>query len=228
MRDLDPLAWDWLLPLEGTNVQSDSRSRLQSAFELLHGIRWQPEHAKQVARLAVSVFDQLRSVHGLGMEGRDILATAALLHDVGWAIDRKQHHKHSMRLILKDRLDGFDVRQQLMVANVARYHRRALPSDEHRPYCMLGQEDRETVCMLAGILRIADGLDRAHTQDVGSLRVEWEQDACRLVVTPMNGSLNEINVQGALQKADLFEATFRRPVRIVCQPGGPGSGLRGE
>ena len=42
-----------------------------------------PEHAQQVARLAIGLFDQTRAIHGLTDREREWLEYAAILHDIG-------------------------------------------------------------------------------------------------------------------------------------------------
>jgi len=63
-------------------------------------------HALHVRHLSLQLFDQLREVHGLGAAERELLAAAALVHDIGMAIDYYEHHEHSAYLILNADLQG--------------------------------------------------------------------------------------------------------------------------
>ena len=69
--------------------------RRRSVFELAERCNYWPEHAQQVARLSVGLFDQTRGLHGLTDREREWLEYAALLHDVGVHISYERHHKHS-------------------------------------------------------------------------------------------------------------------------------------
>ena len=129
-------------------------------------------HSLHVAKLALSLFDQLQSVHGLGDQEREWLEYAALLHDLGYLIHVRQHHKHSYYLIKHGNLAPFTAEEIEIIANVARYHRRANPQTGHAPFKALPQRQRKTVEALSAILKIADGLDRSHFSVVQGLNVE--------------------------------------------------------
>jgi exopolyphosphatase/guanosine-5'-triphosphate,3'-diphosphate pyrophosphatase len=123
-------------------------------------------HGMHVCRLAVSLFDQLRDEHALGADERRILLAAATLHDIGSFISYKRHHKHSFYLISNSELPGLTPREILLAATVARYHRRAEPAADHEPYNELTRAEQGAVRRLAGLLRLADALDRDHRQRV--------------------------------------------------------------
>ncbi|MGH7465621.1 MAG: HD domain-containing protein, partial [Longimicrobiales bacterium] len=131
-------------------------------------------HARHVASLAASLFDQLATEHQLGERDRRILLAAAVLHDIGQYISYRRHHKHSYYLISNASLPDLTPRDTLLVALVARYHRRAEPSENHEGYADLSGAERSRVVWLAALLRIADALDRQHRQHV--LRVDADVD----------------------------------------------------
>ena len=72
-----------------------------------------------------TIFDQTRSVHGLGDRERDWLEYGALLHDIGVHISYERHHRHSYYLIKNGDLRGFDPEEIEIIALIARYHRQA-------------------------------------------------------------------------------------------------------
>src|SRR5688572_16053883 len=104
---------------------------LQAGLALGRRYRFDEAHGQQVARLALSLFDQLDKLHGLGANDRKVLLAAALLHDIGQIIGYRRHHKHSMYLILNSELPGLADEDVPIVALIARYHRRAEPADDH-------------------------------------------------------------------------------------------------
>jgi exopolyphosphatase/guanosine-5'-triphosphate,3'-diphosphate pyrophosphatase len=110
----------------------------------------------------------------------DLLYCAGLLHDIGYVEGYWGHHKTAYKLIMKADLVGLDEREKRIVANVARYHRGAKPKLKHKGFAVLEPEDREIVTMLGAILRLADGLDRSHTDAVRGLDIRLDGD--RLVV----------------------------------------------
>ena len=141
---------------------------------------FEEEHCRQDARLAVTIFDLTTELHHLDEEYRDLLYCAGLLHDIGYVEGYWGHHKTAYRLIMKADLPGLSEREKQIVANVARYHRGAMPKLSHKGFAALEPEDREIVMMLAAMLRLADGLDRSHTDAVSDLDVWLEGQ--RLVV----------------------------------------------
>ena len=126
-------------------------------------------HLEQVERNAVMLFDAFAPLHNMGPYERELVSCAALLHDIGISISYKGHHKHSRRLIVRADLPALTVREREIVANVARYHRKAEPSSKHKPFGVLPRESQDVVRRLAAILRVADGLDRAHENQVTGL-----------------------------------------------------------
>ncbi len=138
--------------------------RRRSVVELAERCGYWAEHAQQVARLALSIFDQTRSVHRLGEREREWLEYAALLHDIGMHISYDRHHRHSYYLIKNGDLRGFTPEEVEVMALVARYHRQGTPKKSHDGYADLGGTLRGTVRVLSAMVRLAEGLDRSHAQ----------------------------------------------------------------
>jgi exopolyphosphatase/guanosine-5'-triphosphate,3'-diphosphate pyrophosphatase len=143
--------------------------RRRSIVELGERCGYWSEHAQQVARLSLAIFDQTRSVHGLGDRERDWLEYGALLHDVGVHISYERHHRHSYYLIKNGDLRGFDPKEIEVIALIARYHRQATPKKSHDGFADLGGQLRRTVRTLAAIVRLAEGLDRSHAQTIAGI-----------------------------------------------------------
>jgi exopolyphosphatase/guanosine-5'-triphosphate,3'-diphosphate pyrophosphatase len=137
-------------------------------------------HSRQDARLAVRLFDLTADLHDLDGHYRDLLYCAGLLHDIGYVEGYWGHHKTAYRLIMSANLPGLVEREKRIVANVARYHRGAKPKLSHDGFAALDSDDQKIVTLLGAILRLADGLDRGHTDAVHDLDA-WLQDD-RLVV----------------------------------------------
>jgi exopolyphosphatase/guanosine-5'-triphosphate,3'-diphosphate pyrophosphatase len=138
--------------------------RRRSVIELAERCGYWPEHAQQVTRLALALFDQTRSVHGLGDRERSWLEYGALLHDIGVHISYERHHRHSYYLIKNGDLRGFDPVEIEIIALIARYHRQATPKKSHEGYGDLAGGTRKAVRALAAMVRLAEGLDRSHAQ----------------------------------------------------------------
>ncbi len=162
-------------PVADADPTGDPRRR--AVLDFAHRHAWDAAHAETVTGLALALFDQTAALHGLGPAERELLEYAGILHDVGYAVSQSAHHKHSLYLIRNADLDGFTQRELLVMANVARYHRRALPTERHADYTDLSEDDRRLVRRLAALLRVADGLDLDHLQVVTGLRVRGLETA---------------------------------------------------
>jgi exopolyphosphatase/guanosine-5'-triphosphate,3'-diphosphate pyrophosphatase len=173
-------------------------------------------HSNHVATLALSLYDQMKSLHHLGDQEREWLEFAALLHDVGYLIHGQQHHKHSYYLIKHGDLSGFTAEEVDIIANVARYHRRALPQTAHSPFKALSKKQRQTVEVLSALLRVADGLDRSHFAVVKGLHVRLDESI--LIALQCTGD-SELEKWAAESRADLFVKVFQHPIEIFAQSG---------
>jgi len=183
-----------------------SKDRLESVRVFARKCRSSERHCEQVARLAGEIFDGLRKPFELPPEGRDLLIAAALLHDVGYLINHAKHHKHAYHLILNAELQGYTQREVELIANVARYHRRAFPKKRHTNLSRLPRADRQLVRALSAMLRVADGLDRTHTQRVTAVGVETGRGRARLVLEAASDP--QVELWDAERKAVLFAKVF--------------------
>jgi exopolyphosphatase/guanosine-5'-triphosphate,3'-diphosphate pyrophosphatase len=117
-------------------------------------------------------------------------------------VEYRSHHKHSQTIIRHADLPGWTVRQVELVAAMARYHRRALPSVEHEEFEALSEPDRQLVRRLAALLRVADGLDRAHAQAVRGVRVRFGKEGVTLEATAE--AEPTVDLKAARKKSDLL------------------------
>jgi len=186
--------------------------RLQAAEAFGRSLRFEQTHARQVQRLALRLFDDLAGPLGLDTGERDLLAAAALLHDVGYVVSFRQHHKHAYHLIAHAQIDGFTPREHEIIALVARYHRKTPPRGRHAAWASLPHRWRDVVRRLSAILRIADGLDRRHSQRVQDLRCEVGPRRVRI---DLEGDTDlAVEIHGAAGKAGLFRRIFGRAVTL--------------
>ncbi len=175
-------------------------------------------HCEHVAKLAGALFDALQEPFGLDPADRELLTAAALLHDVGYLISHARHHKHSYHIIRHSGMPGFTGREIEMIALLARYHRRAYPKKSHPEFARLEAGDRRRVRVLAGILRIVDGLDRTHGQSVEGFDVAVDDGKIRIGVVA--DEKPEVDLWDADRKAGLFESAFGREAEIEWVPAG--------
>ena len=186
--------------------------RLSSVRHLAHKLHFEKDHSEHVAMLALALFDQTAALHRCGAYERELLEAAAILHEVGLFISHERHHQHSYYLIRNAELLGFREDEKEIIANIARYHRKSHPKTKHEDYFRLPDASRRIVRMMAGILRIADGLDRTHRNVVKGVRVVVGGKRVLLRPRLKKGMKAELEIWGAKQKKSLFEEEFNRVV----------------
>jgi exopolyphosphatase/guanosine-5'-triphosphate,3'-diphosphate pyrophosphatase len=169
---------------------------------------YEETHARQVAKLAERIFDSLAVSENLSRHHRTLMLAAALLHDIGYHIAHESHHKHALYLIRNSELTGFSEAERAVIANIARYHRGPLPKKRHGEYVALSLADKELVNKLAGIVKLADALDRSHDGRVHDLNCKVEPGEFRVELRSSAHCENEM--LEAERKRDLFEQAFNR------------------
>ncbi len=198
-------------------ARPEARSVLDAVIAFARDCNYEPEHTHQVTELALALFDQLPSLHGMGPQERLWLQYGALLHDIGWIEGQQGHHKTSLRLILAAPNLPFEHRERWIVGLIARYHRRAIPNERHKYFNRLSREDQHRVRVLAGILRVADGLDATHTNVIRGVTCEVSSHEIRLRCEASGPADEEI--AAVAEKADLLESVFDRRcvVKVVAK-----------
>jgi len=146
--------------------------RRRSVVELGERCNYLGDHARQVAKLALQIFDETAKTHGLGAAEREWLEYGALLHDIGVHISYEKHHKHSYYLIKNGGLRGFEPHEIEIIALISRYHRQTPPRRSHPGFGTLTRKERETVRLLGAFVRLAEGLERSHSQVISRLRMK--------------------------------------------------------
>lgn len=190
---------------EGLKALEVSQTR-NAAVAIVKKYDIDQKHANRVGALALSLFDQTRNLHGLSKRDRLLLELAALLHEVGNFIGVAGHHRHAYYIISQTPILGLSDGEVEIVANVARYHRKAPPDPSHEAYRALDDRDQDRVRSLAAILRVADALDHDHRQRVSAVRAKARGGELKLSLrTRGDVTLDAWSVE---DKGDLFQEEF--------------------
>lgn len=208
----DGLLWNFSQRFTGSDDRFLVEGVAQSARAIGEKYHYDGKHAEKVAQFALELFDVLAAEHGFGPRQRTLLHVAALLHDIGDFVSRRAHHKHSYYLILNSEVFGLRRDEMILVAHVARYHRRSVPKPSHLEYAVLESEKRVLISKLAAILRVADALDRNRQQNVKSIKATVEADGFR--IQALTSSEIETGTAAMKQKLIMMEETYGLQVRI--------------
>jgi exopolyphosphatase/guanosine-5'-triphosphate,3'-diphosphate pyrophosphatase len=176
--------------------------RRRSVQDLAERCHADAAHGAQVARLALQLFDATRARHQLTPADRALLEHAALLHDIGHHISYPGHHKHGYYLVKNGDLRGFSPEEVELIASLVRYHRRSTPRRRHESWERLTAGQRAKLPVLAGLLRVAEALDRSHRQVVRG--VGGEMSGRRLTLTLELAGDGELEKWALAQRADLL------------------------
>jgi exopolyphosphatase/guanosine-5'-triphosphate,3'-diphosphate pyrophosphatase len=204
--------------------------RRRSVIELGERCGYLADHAQQVARLALALFDGTCDQHQLGAREREWLEYGALLHDIGTHISYNAHHKHSWYLIRHGELRGFDPEEIDVIGLIARYHRQAQPKRTHDEFGALPRRLRGTVKVLAACVRLAEGLDRSHAQVVRGLTVSAGDDGLRIRLRTAGDAELELWAadRHAAALADVLDAHLHFDTAPAARPGGKVLGSHAE
>ncbi|WP_037316404.1 Ppx/GppA phosphatase family protein [Salegentibacter sp. Hel_I_6] len=186
--------------------------RRRSIYELLRKCNWAEAHSKQVAKFALQFFDAFKEELELEESHKELLEYASLMHDIGYYISYRKHHKHALYLIRNSDLLGFKEDEINVMANVARYHRKSTPHKRHTRYKQLNKKNRKRVKKLSALLRVADGLDRSHYQNVQKLEIKNEKEVLNLFITTQADP--ELEIWGTLRKGELLEKLTGKKLKV--------------
>lgn len=202
------------LVAEQYSVRISSEEERGRADELLASTRWfarrldyNGQHAEQVAKLGLALFDQLRPIHEMGADLRLVLEIAALLHDVGHFVHRKSHHRHGEYLIRNGEIPGLRGWRREMVAALVRYHNsKSEPQIEHAAYAALDSERQRETRVLTSLLRIAEKLESEHAERIAGVDVQIVGHKAIFVIRALDGT--RLDLAGLERKSGLFEKEF--------------------
>ena len=186
---------------------------IASAVNLGRKYRYDEAHSRQVTCLALKLFDTLLHEHGLDRRARLLLEVAATLHDVGMYVRSSGHHKHSQYIVANSEIFGLHRDDLDVVSNVVRYHRKSPPNTTHIAYIALQRDERMVVLKLSSILRVADALDRGHSQRISDIAVELKSDSA-IVSAPGYHDLT-LERLALAEKADMFQDVFGYKVMLT-------------
>jgi exopolyphosphatase/guanosine-5'-triphosphate,3'-diphosphate pyrophosphatase len=119
-----------LYEMEGRFRHQDIRSR--TAQSLANQYNIDREQARRVLETTMHMYDQWQAQNPklINPQLAALLKWAAMLHEVGLNINHSGMHRHSAYILQNSDLPGYNQEQQLMMATLVRYHRKAIKLDD--------------------------------------------------------------------------------------------------
>ncbi|MGV3660206.1 MAG: hypothetical protein ACO1TE_08470 [Prosthecobacter sp.] len=201
------------LMTSGSRTSVFQEEVMQAASEI--GVRYKTDrkHADHVANFARQLFRELQHLHGLDPKYELVLRVAATLHEVGMFISPREHHKHSLYILLNTEIFGLSTKDREMVALLARYHRRYNPEPNHPHFSDLSREDRMIVLKLAALLRLAEAPDRSHAPRIKAIPLRPEGPRLNVLTSGVDDTtVEQIAIDS---KCDLFREIYGYDITLA-------------
>lgn len=199
---------------EKNKIQKELKKHiLASAWSIGKKFHFDENHANWVRKNMLTLFDSLKFMHHLSKRDRLLAELAALLHDIGVYIRSGSHHRHSEYVISNSEIFSITNEERIIIACVARYHRKGGPSPAHTNFMYLDKADRIRVLKLSALLRIADVLDHNHNQSIKVISAERKSNT--IVIYTDNAYELSLLKQDIEKKADIFEYVYGYSVTVV-------------
>ncbi len=189
--------------------------REQSVLQLARTVNFDEPHARQVARLALQLYDSAHhlGLHKLGRWERELLEYTALLHDIGAFLSYQNHQMHSYYLIRYADLLGFDQKETVIMALAGLHHRKGLPTKEEKEFLGLDKDSQTVVRVLSMMLHLAESLDRGHVGAVHRAHFIPGQQQ-KIILEVFSNQDSQLELWGVKNHLVEFEKAFHRPLEI--------------
>ena len=206
---------DWMLTrgLISSRLRYQNEVKNRNVLKIAHKYHVDLDYSERVAQFALSIFDQLKGVlHSWDTEERELLWSAAILHNSGVYISHSSHHKHSYYLIRNAELLGFTELELELIANIARYHRKSKPRKKHEAYYKLPHKEyQKIVRQLSAILRLAVALDRRNKGAIASVTCQYDSHhrSLKFLIQPSEvGDKCALELWNLSYKKEIFKEEF--------------------
>ncbi len=209
----DGIAYEYAEQHKIFKVEHDfERDILSSAENISKRYMGSKKRGETLERIALTIFDSMKRIHGLGKRERLLLQLAARLHDCGKYISMVNLGECSYNIIMSTEIIGLSHKEREIVANVVKYN--------HLPFVyyynadgrsLLDEDAYLVVAKLTALLRVANGLDRSHKQKFKDVKTVVKDG--QLVIQVDTAA--DITLERGLftRRADFFEEVYSiRPV----------------
>ena len=170
------------------------------------------KRSETLEKIACTIFDATKEIHGLSRRDRLLLRLCAMLHDCGKYISMQNLAECSYGIIMSTEIIGISHKERMIIANAVKYNQ--LPFEyyeELSAHESIEREDHMRIAKLTAMLRIANGLDRSHKMKFKNVDVQVKDDKLLITVSTDEDIALEKGLFG--NRADFFEEVFNlRPV----------------
>jgi exopolyphosphatase/guanosine-5'-triphosphate,3'-diphosphate pyrophosphatase len=217
----DGILVDYLSRIDAFPLLGELSPRQRSVLQLGRSCGINEVHARTVTSLVLELFDSAKEqgLHNFGDNERELLEYATFLHDIGSFISYSNHHAHSYYIIKNSELLGFDQKEIIFMANIARFHRKKAPRKKDPEVMELESRERDILRVLTTFIRLSESLDRSHTaliQHVKFTRADKELVTLEVIA---RGEC-QLEIWGVEAEKKAFEKIFGKQLIIERIPTG--------
>ncbi len=162
------------------------------------------KRGETLEKIALTIFDSMKKVHGLGQ--RERLRLAALLHDCGKYVSMVNLGECSYSIIMATEIIGLSHMEREIVANVVKFNHEEFEYYEVLRTSIMDREAYLKIAKLTAILRVANGLDRSHKQKFKDVKTVLKDDVLTITVD----TNEDITLEKGMfsHRADFFEEVY--------------------
>jgi exopolyphosphatase/guanosine-5'-triphosphate,3'-diphosphate pyrophosphatase len=197
----------------GKQIESERADSIRAAVQHYHV---DPDHASQVRDSAMYLFSALKSVHRLPPEYREWLSAAAMLYEVGDYVNRFGRHRHTYYVIANSEILGYTPEQRRLIAAIARYLGKSVPTPGDGPMKVLPPEQREPVRKAALLLRLARALNLSRSGAVRSAQVRMHNGEVIIHATAKRRSGVDLELWAVEKEKNYFREVFGRELSAIA------------
>lgn len=202
----DGLIADLAARSDGANLSRLDKDQRRAVEAMARKFGVEIQHARKIAKIAGTLFDELKPVHGLPAASGKLLEAAAYLVDVGHYVSDMGHHKHSQYLVANADIPAFTAEERGIIAQLCRFHRKSMPSARHTFFQSLPAATQKMIVSLVPLLRLADGLDWSHDQRVDEVEVELQGP--KIVISLESAADTNLELWAGQRAADIFQQVY--------------------
>lgn len=170
------------------------------------------KRSEALENIALTIFDGMKRVHGMGDRQRLILRLSAALHDCGKFINMTNVGECSYAIIMNTEMIGLSHLEREMLSCVVKFnHEEFEYYEDLSAHSDINEEAYLIVAKLTAILRIANALDKSHRQKIKNLKVSLKDDS--LIINVDAGDDLLFEEERFVHRASFFEEVYGlRPV----------------
>jgi len=164
------------------------------------------KQAENLEKIAITIYDSMKKIHGLGKRERLYLRIAAILQDCGKYVSLMDIGENSYNILMATEIIGLSHLEQQIVASIVRFNHSDFQYYGQKGISGLDRDSYLIVAKLTAVLRLANSLESSYKQKVKDLKVLLQDNELVLRVETQE----DITLEAGLfeERAKFFAEVF--------------------